>query len=283
MLSFSFVKITRPGPFDPTHLNFYNNVPLGSSLEHTRDEFYGDLDNDFGRWRKPNASLKKVECSENKEVIYHSNAMGARDIDRLNNSNSKVLALGDSFIEGTLVNESERITDILEQKTNVEHVNFGTIQANPLVEYLTLKSKVNPAVKYDKLLLGILPANDFETNSPKTTDRYKYPIYRPYLDLKTKDIKYTLASYAQSIESFESLKNSTVLRNTRDSLYHSASFVEKLKIEIETNSYVFSLIKRFSINTNVPVDYNLLFDTDTQSDSYGEFKEKLFGNLDELW
>lgn len=38
-----------------------------------------------------------------------------------------------------------------------------------------------------------------------------------------------------------------------------------------------------SINTNVPVDYNLLFDTDTQSDSYGEFKEKLFGNLDELW
>lgn len=38
-----------------------------------------------------------------------------------------------------------------------------------------------------------------------------------------------------------------------------------------------------SINTNVPVDYNLLFDTDTQSDSYDEFKEKLFGNLDELW
>ena len=38
-----------------------------------------------------------------------------------------------------------------------------------------------------------------------------------------------------------------------------------------------------SINTNVPVDYNLLFDTDTQSDSYDEFKEKLFGNIDDLW
>ena len=61
--------------------------------------FWYDLSEDFGTWHLPNHSYRqKKGCFD---VLYKSNEHGFRDTSRsLNSSQSRVLVIGDSFIEG---------------------------------------------------------------------------------------------------------------------------------------------------------------------------------------
>jgi hypothetical protein len=66
-----------------------------------RQPFWGDFNKDLGKWRNPNDSLQKIRCDDNTPLIYQTNNIGARDIDRSlknNTSKKRLIFLGDTFV-----------------------------------------------------------------------------------------------------------------------------------------------------------------------------------------
>jgi hypothetical protein len=212
-----------------------------------RKPFWGDFNKDLGKWRIPNDSLQKFRCDDNTSLVYQTNNMGARDIDRSlknNISKKRVIFLGDSFVEGIMVNTPDRCSNILEKKTGYEHLNFGINGTSPINYYLIYKTLAKK-FDHDVVIIGILPANDFEDYSEgKEISLIDYPIYRPYWK-KTKsdyELKYSLASINQSCNSVAIYDKPTKIYQTKDSVYQCLSFIEKIKSEFIANSYVLGFI-----------------------------------------
>jgi len=143
--------------------------------------FWQDINKDFGVWHKANDSFThKTSCFT---VEYTSNSYGARDKERemkVKKNKQRVIVLGDSFIEGFGVERNKRLSDLLEQQTGLEHLNFGTsgnfgtIQQAILYETLALKFDHNYVV------IGMLPNNDFLDDSFEFGKKVYKNRYRPY-------------------------------------------------------------------------------------------------------
>jgi hypothetical protein len=212
-----------------------------------KKSFWGDFNKDFGKWRNPYDSLQKFRCDDNTSLVFQTNNIGARDIDRSlknNTSKKRVVFLGDSFVEGIMVNTPDRCSNILEKKTSREHLNFGINGTSPINYYLTYKTLAKK-FDHDVVIIGILPANDFEDYSEgKEISLIDYPIYRPYWK-KTKsdyELKYSLASTNQSSNSLAIYDKPTKIYQTKDSVYQHLSFMEKIRSEFVANSYVLGFI-----------------------------------------
>ncbi len=89
----------------------------------TETYWWGDHP-EFGVWRYPNAEFHhRASCFD---VRYHANSVGMRDRERpLETADHRVVVLGDSFMEGWGINDSERLSNRLEQATGVPHMNFA--------------------------------------------------------------------------------------------------------------------------------------------------------------
>lgn len=140
--------------------------------------FYRDDHPDFGVWHAENARFRATSACF--DVTYTSNSYGARDRERSRHSSSpRVVVLGDSFVEGIGVEEGERLTDILEQRTQVEHLNFGTAGNFSSTQEWRLYEVLASRFDHDRVYVFCLPNNDFIENDPK---RFWEPWrYRPYL------------------------------------------------------------------------------------------------------
>ena len=131
-----------------------------------------------GIWRYPNTTLLQQEkCLDAK---LESNSEGARDRERQKPSMAprRFVVLGDSFIEGYGINAEDRVTNLLEERTGVEFLNFATSGGfGTIQEWLLYESRV---LQYDHtdVVLFILPGNDFEDNDP---DEFASSVYRPFL------------------------------------------------------------------------------------------------------
>lgn len=139
--------------------------------------FWRDINKDFGIWREPNdAYVHRLLCFE---ATYSSNSHGARDRERnFQSKNTKrVVVLGDSFVEGYGIEREHRMTDLLEEETGIEHLNFGLSEAGSIQEWLLYKTM---ASKFDHtdVFVFTLPDNDFRDNNPKGKPE---KIYRPFL------------------------------------------------------------------------------------------------------
>jgi len=156
-----------------TGLLYHETYPTTS-----RPGFWASIDPVVGIWRYPNASLHHVtDCIDQN---YPTNSVGARDPERSLQSSDqrRAVVLGDSMVEGHGVARSDRMTDILEVATGVEHLNFGTSgHFGTIQEWLFYKEY---ASKYDHsdVFVFILPANDFEDND---INEFSRRAYRPYL------------------------------------------------------------------------------------------------------
>ncbi len=143
-----------------------------------RPVFWDDIDPVVGVWRYPNATFRHVSSCF--DVVYHTNSYGARDRQRTKKSDAprRVAVLGDSFVEGFGVAAKDRLTNRLEKRTGVEHLNFGSgggfgsIQEWLLYEHLVLQ------FDHTDVMIFLLPANDFMDNDPAY---YPKDRYRPYL------------------------------------------------------------------------------------------------------
>ncbi len=134
----------------------------------------------WGNWHIPGKLQYQDGCIS---FNYFINSAGARDKERGLHSTdtNRVIVLGDSFIEGWGVDASERVSDILEKKTNWAFLNFGCATFGLTQELLLYK---NLAAKYDHstVLISFLPYNDFSDDDLAIDENANF--YKPYF-LKT--------------------------------------------------------------------------------------------------
>ena len=211
----------------------------------------GDFDQHFGLWGSPNESFSRLR-PKGDTIWLHYNAFGARDKQRnIKNLSKKkrVVVLGDSFVEGYMLNEADRFTNLLEKKTNIEHLNLG-INGTGLVDYFLKYKFLAKKFEHDVLLVGILPANDFDVYDEKQKLLlFDYPIYRPYWHPKTTagyELRYSLADISQSCASTKTLKEPRNVSRTVDSLYRTLKWYEKPLVELNQNSYLYRGVLKYS-------------------------------------
>lgn len=142
----------------------------------------------WGVWHKENSRVTlKTNCVNFK---LSSNSIGARDsdFDLIKSDKSQIVLLGDSFAEGYGVEFDETAQRLIELKTKVDVLNFGSSGSlGPLQYYLLYK---NLAINYPHkgLIIFFLPANDFTDNDynfwRKNSERFiyntKFERHRPY-------------------------------------------------------------------------------------------------------
>ena len=90
----------------------------------------------------------------------------------------RIAILGDSMLAAYGVARGNRLSDLLESRTGIEHLNFATSGSfGTIQEWLYYQEYVN---KYDHsdVFVFILPANDFSDND---INEWSRKIYRPYL------------------------------------------------------------------------------------------------------
>lgn len=152
-------------------------LPYRTYATNRTPQFWVDIDPFVGRWRYPNTHFhNKANCID---VEYRTNSVGARDRERSVRSDAKdrVIILGDSFAEGWGLDVDDRISNLLETATGIEHLNFGTASWGTIQQWQYYK---HYARYYDHsaILLLAFPQNDFADNNPDLQD---HSFYRPYL------------------------------------------------------------------------------------------------------
>lgn len=222
---------------------------LSPAIQNIKPYPVGDLEPVAGRGHVPNGSYKFMNCLGD-SIYWTFNSAGANDKQRsiVNPSPDKkrIAVIGDSFMEGFIVNNANRCSNILEKQTGLEHLNFAVSGSNPLHYYLKYKSKVKD-YQPDVLVVGFLPANDFETWN-EAYSLVEWPIYTPYWQGKYPNykLKYSLANINQSI--IHGNHTQASLSRVIDSVYATLSFSGKLKADLLAHSSVFRLLGELNKN-----------------------------------
>ena len=136
---------------------------------------------DFGTWHKPNITATHKFGS--KSLSYTSNSYGMRDKEREEKSKStRVLFLGDSFVEGVGVADNDRITNILEKISGTEILNFGMNGNCGTIQQWLIYKHFSSIFNHDAVFLGFFPANDFWDLDMNYNYNLLLPGMRPFLD-----------------------------------------------------------------------------------------------------
>jgi len=140
--------------------------------------FWAYIDPVVGMWRYPNKRFNHAtDCID---LYYETNSVGARDPERTLKSPDpqRVVVLGDSFAEGHGVARADRLSDLLEARTGIEHLNFGTSGSFGTVQQWLYYQEYASKYDHSDVVILILPANDFDDND---INKWSRKIYRPYL------------------------------------------------------------------------------------------------------
>jgi hypothetical protein len=144
----------------------------------TRPVFWAYVDPVVGMWRYPNRTFNhELDCVDE---VYTTNSVGARDVERslTSDAGQRIVVLGDSVVEGLGSPNEDRMTNILEERTGIEHLNFGTSGGfGTIQEWLYYKAYASKYTHSD-VFVFILPANDFTDND---VTKHANDLYRPYL------------------------------------------------------------------------------------------------------
>jgi hypothetical protein len=122
--------------------------------------FWVDVDPAFGVWHLPHARYRHAKACF--DVTYRANAFGMRDGETgERRKGHRVAVLGDSFAEGWGVADGERLPDLLERRTAIEHLDFGTSGDFDPVQYWQLYRTLAKRFDHDAVMVMVLPDNDF--------------------------------------------------------------------------------------------------------------------------
>lgn len=225
----------------PSYILFYENPKLQPRSD-IQKRLYGDFVEGLGRWRVPNRSVVWDRCSDTTKVKYNSNNVGARDINRSKVGKNRTVVLGDSFIEALLINEPNRLSNLLEKETKKEFLNFGINSANPVAYHQIYEKLVKDKFEHDDVIIGLFVGNDFDIFSSFVDGAFiNYPIYRVFWE--NNKIKSTLPSINDSMESFYVVSHPERVRAVRDSLYQSLNIERKIKVGLQLSSNLGGLIR----------------------------------------
>ncbi len=237
LIQFRFVDAPRP---------FHSRLLLHKDWQAGRRPFWGDFDRTIGRWRLPNDTMSDVICNGD-TVHIKTNQFGMRDRDRtLQNlsGRKRIVLLGDSFVEGYIVEAHQRYSDILENQTHCEHLNFGINSASVINHYLTYKALAR-RFEHDAVLISLLPANDFEDyEASKKQEQLRHPIYRPYWEgqFPAVRLRYSLSDLSQSFVSLYGANKPIHTQQVVDSVYHAMPFADRAWAELSLNSYLYNCV-----------------------------------------
>jgi hypothetical protein len=135
----------------------------------------------FGMWHPANGHFLHQEGCFSFE--YFTNSYGARDVERsVHSGHPRTVVLGDSFVEGFGLPVEERLSNVLEARTGREHLNFGTGGGFSPLQYALVYRSLASKFDHDRVLVGVLPDNDFhEMDATWMEDHYPgryFPYYR---------------------------------------------------------------------------------------------------------
>ncbi len=135
----------------------------------------------FGMWHPANGHFLHQEGCFSFE--YFTNSYGARDVERsLHADHPRTVVLGDSFVEGFGLPVDKRLSNVLEARTGREHLNFGTGGGFSPLQYALVYSSMASKFDHDRVLVEVLPDNDFhEMDAAWMEDHYPgryFPYYR---------------------------------------------------------------------------------------------------------
>lgn len=234
------------GVFGPIRVEFRRyHIDRALTDPNRKPLFWGDFSQQAGRWRVANASYSALSCAGD-SVYQHTNSVGASDRERtlrLNSTNrQRVIVLGDSFLEGMLVNPQDRVSNRLETATQTEHLNFAVNGSSPINYYLIYKSMAKQ-FEHTVVLIGLLPANDFQDYTPAVAyTLVDWPIYRPYWagQYPNYTLKYSLNHINQSIS--RDHQTPAKLLHTVDSVYAQLGSGDQIKANLLLNSGTYKVI-----------------------------------------
>jgi lysophospholipase L1-like esterase len=154
-------------------------VPTYSAALVRSPLFWHDMNPDFGVWHNPNVVNRHTKSCF--DVTYRSNSYGARDVERaVNSDRRRFVVLGDSMIEGFGVSDAQRVTNVLERETGIEHLNFGTSGNFGTTQYYLLYKTLASKFTHSAVIVGLLPDNDFRDNDYEFGKQVYPDRYRPY-------------------------------------------------------------------------------------------------------
>ncbi|MEO6489876.1 MAG: hypothetical protein ABIO04_08065 [Ferruginibacter sp.] len=171
----------------------------------------------WGTWHYKESYTEKKQCFES---AYHINSFGARDKERkMIADTNRTIFLGDSFIEGYGLNESERLTNQLESLSNREVLNFGCGYFTPTHEYLLYKELAHK-FSHNTIIVGILPFNDMVESDTSFHEKDGFVHYQPYFQGTAPDyhLMYRENNISKSTfnkEGYYKIQNTTMARFTR--------------------------------------------------------------------
>jgi hypothetical protein len=134
----------------------------------------------WGAWHRPNSRAYHINWCY--EAFYSSNSEGARDVERARTGRDRALFLGDSFVEGYTVNDSDRLTNLLEERYGLPVLNFATGGHFGPLQYEILYRELGMQFDHRHLFVGLLADNDFTDNDAafwRRAAEYR-ELYRPY-------------------------------------------------------------------------------------------------------
>jgi len=241
------------------------NIP-GYSLDNINKKFWGEYNARFGVWHTPNSSYKHTKSCF--QVVYQANFYGANDIPRIIKSKKeRVLILGDSFMEGYGLAREKRLSNLLEKETGTEHLNFALSGYFGTTQYYLVYKHLAKNFSHNKVLIGILPYNDFQDNDLQVGKIIHAQEYRPYFvgDYPNYELMY-------HVDSIYSAKQ-------RDSSYEAGLI--KLIMEFSFTSNAIKLIieeisYRMASYDDPNNPYALLKTKGLPFSGYYEFREKDF-------
>ncbi len=209
MVCFIFIKTLYKEAHFPTFRFAYNYTKYDFSI--------AELSPHWGTWHYPEKYVEKKQCFE---VEYHINAFGARDKERTKLSDtSRVVFLGDSFIEGYGLNAEHRMTDLLEKKTNREMLNFACGYFTPTQELLLYRHLAS-GFTHNTVVIGLLPFNDLVQDDSSFHENDRFVHYQPFYQYS--DNGYKLIYREENLdkstfnkEGYASLQNTTGQRIRR--------------------------------------------------------------------
>jgi hypothetical protein len=135
----------------------------------------------FGAWHHPD--MEGPHTGACYDVRYRTNSVGARDRERPRRADGpRVVVLGDSFLEGYGLPERSRLSNQLEARTGIPHLNFAMASFG-LYQQLLVYRELARDFDHTAVIASFLPVNDFadiDLELARQMPGAEYA-YRPYL------------------------------------------------------------------------------------------------------
>lgn len=209
LVCFIFMRIKFTGAHFPSFSFQYNYKKYDFPI--------AEINPVWGTWHYPGTYVEKKQCFES---VYHINSFGARDKERTKlGDTNRIVFLGDSFIEGYGLKESQRLSNRLENLSNKECMNFGCGYFTPTQEYLLYENFAGD-FSHNTVVIGILPFNDLAEDDTNFHEQDGFIHYQPFFQGSYPDYKiiYRENSISKSTfnkEGYYSIQNNLKARSKR--------------------------------------------------------------------